>query len=102
MVTTSKFIFHVYFFLQVLSVIDTVLFSLLILKSLKDKNGNVWRLLSSQLYMIEVTYCQQNINTQQESTLSLLQLIPSIKYAGPEDSLKADEGILYLYIRMYV
>ena len=43
--------------------------------------------------MIEVTYCQHNVNAQQESTLSLLQLIPSIKCAGPEGPLKADEGI---------
>ena len=76
------------------------MFSLLILKSLKDENGNVWRLLSSQLYMIEVTYCQHNLNVQQESTLSLLQLLPSVKCAVPEDSLEANESILcdHIYI----
>ena len=77
--------------------IDTVLFSLLILKSLKDKNGNVWRFVSSQMYMIEVTYCENDLVTntkvQQESTLSLLQLLPSIKCAGPEDSLKPNQSI---------
>lgn len=76
---------------------DTVLFSLLILKSLKDKNGNVWRCLSSQLYMIEVTYCGNDsvkkLQTEQESTLSLLQLIPTIKCAGPENSVKSSQGI---------
>ena len=82
--------------------IDTVLFSLLILKSLKDKNGNVWRFVSSQLYMIEVTYCESdlvnNLKAQQESTLSLLQLLPSIKCAGPEDSLKPNQGIYDCFI----
>ena len=76
--------------------IDTVLFSLLILKSLKDKNGNVWRPVYSQLYMIEVTYGENNLVTntkvQQESTLSLLQLLPLIKCAGPEDSLKPNQS----------
>ena len=76
--------------------IDTVLFSLLILKSLKDKNGNVWRVVSSQMYMIEVTYCENDLVTntkvQQENTLSLLQLLPSIKCVGPEDSLKPNQS----------
>ena len=62
------------------------------------------------MYMIEVTYCENdlvsNTNIQQESTLSLLQLLPSTKCAGPEDSLKPNQGtkfasfyfiILFLY-----
>ena len=73
-----------------------MLFSLLILKSLKDKNGNVWRLVSSQLYMIEVTYSEvdlvNNANIHLESTLSLLKLIPSVKCIGPEDSLKCKQS----------
>lgn len=97
----SKYVYsylsYIYFILQVLSVIDTVLFSLLILKSLKNKNGDVWRLISSQLYMIEVTYCDNdlvnNLRMQQKSTLSLLQLLPSIKCVGPEDSLKPNQGM---------
>lgn len=53
--------------------------------------------MSSQLYMIEVTYCNNESKTQQESTLSLLQLLPSIKCAGPEDSLKPNQSILFMH-----
>ena len=50
--------------------------------------------------MIEVTYCENDLanrlKIQQESTLSLLQLFPSIKCAGPEDSLNPNKSILSL------
>ena len=46
--------------------------------------------------MIEVTYSEDNSKTQQESTLSLLQLLPSVKCAGPEDSLKPNQSILFI------
>lgn len=54
--------------------------------------------------MIEVTYCESNLvnnlKTQQESTLSLLQLLPSVKCTGPEDSLKpaADQSTYVLFL----
>ena len=45
--------------------------------------------------MIEVTYYENdlvnNLRMQQKSTLSLLQLLPSIKCVGPEDSLKPNQ-----------
>ena len=75
---------------------DIVLFSLLILKSLKDKDGNVWRFVSSQLYMIEVTYCENDSKSQQESTLSLLQLLPSIECVEPEVLLNPNQSILFI------
>ena len=47
--------------------------------------------------MIEVTYCESDLlnslKAQQESTLSLLQLLPSIKCVGPEDSLNPNQSI---------
>ena len=35
--------------------VDTILFSLLILRGLCDSQGNVWRCHSNQLYLIEIT-----------------------------------------------
>ena len=40
---------------QILSEVDTILFSLLILHGLTDSQGCVWRRHLSQLYTIEVT-----------------------------------------------
>ena len=40
---------------KVLSKVDTILFSLLILRGLSDSKGCVWRCHPSQLYAIEVT-----------------------------------------------
>ena len=57
--------------------------------------------------MIEVTYCKidtvNNLKSQQESTMSLLQLLPSIQCAGPEDSLKPNQSMyLVMIIRTWV
>ena len=50
---------------QILSEVDTILFSLLILHGLTDSQGCVWRRHLSQLYTIEVTLlkkvCDKNI-----------------------------------------
>ena len=52
--------------------------------------------------MIEVTYCQNdlvnNLKIKQDSTMSLLQLLPAVKCVGPEDSLKYDQSILFIFI----
>ena len=49
----AQFVMTVAF--QILSQVDTILFSLLILHGLTDSQGCVWRRHTSQLYAIEVT-----------------------------------------------
>ena len=46
---------------QILSEVDTILFSLLILHGLTDSQGCVWRRHTSQLYAIEVTLLEKNV-----------------------------------------
>ncbi len=46
---------------QVLSEVDTILFSLLILHGLTDSQGCVWRRHLSQLYTIEVTLLKKKV-----------------------------------------
>ena len=78
------------------------MFSLLILKSVKDNNGDVWRFLSSQLYMIEVTYNNNDLDKiHLESTMLLLQLLPSIKCAGPDYSLKPNKSMYLVHPRIH-
>ena len=49
--------------------------------------------------MIEVTYCKTDtVNNLQESIMSLLQLLPSIKCVGPEDSLKPNQSMYLVYL----
>ena len=78
-------------FLQVLSIIDTILFSLVVLRAIKDNNGNVWRVLPTQLYMLEVT-SQENLtkatSDQDESIFQLLKLLPTTICASPKLSLE--------------
>ena len=66
--------------------VDTILFSLVVLRSLKDSSGRVWRAIPSHLYMIEVTYSQLTsaVNSQCESVCSLLNLLPSHQCDGPK------------------
>ena len=40
---------------QVTKGLDTLLFKLLVLRSIKDLNGNVWRRRSSDMYVVEIT-----------------------------------------------
>jgi hypothetical protein len=44
---------------QILSEVDTILFSLLILHGLTDSQGCVWRRHMSQLYTVEVTLVKE-------------------------------------------
>ena len=79
---------------------DTILFSLFILKSLKHKNGDVWRLHPSQFYVIEVTLDLENQEKafvdQHESVLSLLKLLPSFTCCSPKDSMTAKTGEYFM------
>ena len=46
---------------QILSEVNTILFSLLILHGLTDSQGCVWRRHISQLYTIEVTLLEKEV-----------------------------------------
>jgi len=79
-------------FVQVLSDVDTLLFSLLILKSLTDSKGQIWHCLPLQYYVIEVTYIVLKSKMQSErifpSTMSLLELLPTVNCASPLEILQ--------------
>ena len=75
---------------QVLSDIDTVLFSLLILKSLTNSKGNIWQCLPVQYYVVEVTYMDLKLKGKGRqmkellpSTMSLLKLLPTVNCLSP-------------------
>ena len=89
-ITLTAICIHI--FVQVLSDVDTLLFSLLILKSLTDSNGQIWHCLPLQYYVIEVTYLDLKAETQQQdifpSTMSLLEVLPTIKCVSPLEVLQ--------------
>ena len=73
---------------------DTILFSLLVLRGLSDSQGRVWRCHPNQLYAIEVTL--PNMDTiperdkkslPQSRTLALLNLMPSVSCLSPRKAL---------------
>jgi len=75
---------------QVLSDIDTVLFSLLVLKSLTNSKGNIWQCLPVQYYVVEVTYMDLKLKGKGRqmkellpSTMSLLKLLPTVNCLSP-------------------
>ena len=78
--------------MQVLSDVDTLLFSLLILKSLTDSRGQIWHCLPLQYYVIEVTYTDLNSKIQHQnvlpSVMSLLEVLPTVKCASPLEALQ--------------
>ena len=77
-------------YLQVLSDVDTLLFSLLILKSLTNSKGQIWQCLPIQYYIVEVTYIDlksviknQKIKGMLPSTMSLLKWLPTVNCKSP-------------------
>ena len=78
--------------MQVLSDVDTLLFSLLILKSLTDSRGQIWHCLPLQYYVIEVTYTDIKSKIQHQNVLpsimSLLEVLPTVKCASPLETLQ--------------
>ena len=78
--------------LQVLSDIDTLLFSLLILKSLTDSKGQIWHCLPLQYYVVEVTYIDIKSEATHHkllpSTMSLLKLLPTVECQSPFEVLQ--------------
>lgn len=83
---------------QVLSEVDTILFSLLILRGLCDSQGRVWRCHPNQLYAIEVTKPKRNKTSHNGSffpenqTLALLDLLPSVSCLSPHATLNTKQG----------
>jgi len=76
---------------QVLRQVDTILFSLLILRSLSDSQGRVWRCHPHQLYVVEITSLnkiQPDHKFPGSQTLALLNLLPSVTCLSPEDVLE--------------
>ena len=75
---------------QVLSDIDTLLFSLLVLKSLTNSKGHIWQCLPVQYYVVEVTYLDLKLKGKGQktkellpSTMSLLELLPTVNCLSP-------------------
>jgi len=83
-------------------VVDTVLFSLSILRSLKGNNGKVWRVLPSQLYMFEVTYDPEDpvksLDCEHKNVFCFLKLLPSILCASPLESMD-NKGIAKFLVK---
>ena len=70
---------------------DTILFSLLILRGLCDSQGRVWRCHPNQLYAVEVTLPDRENLPEREKkffpesrTVSLLNLLPSVQCLSPQ------------------
>ena len=65
---------------------DTLLFSLLVLRSLADSQGRVWRCHPSHLCCVEVTLpdlSKRTVVNVEQCTLSLLALLPSVECVSP-------------------
>lgn len=82
----------VYF--QVLWQVDTVLFSLLILRGLCDSQGRVWRCHPNQFYAVEVTLPNRaNVPERDKKffpesrTVSLMKIMPSVSCPSPRKAL---------------
>ncbi len=79
--------------IQILWKVDTILFSLLILRGLIDSQGRVWRCHPNQLYAVEVTLPnRENIPQWDRTTfpescvVSLLDLLPSVSCLSPKEA----------------
>ena len=80
--------------------VDTILFSLLILRGLCDSQGRVWRCHPNQFYAVEVTKPKRDLDHAAQSevdyfpesrTLALLNLLPSVTCLSPRDILMQPE-----------
>jgi len=80
---------------QVLSEVDTLLFSLFVLKSLTNSKGHIWQCLPVQYYVVEVTYLDLKLKGKGQKTkkllpsaISLLELLPTVNCLSPLKVLK--------------
>uniref|UniRef100_A0A1X7TWB5 RZ-type domain-containing protein n=1 Tax=Amphimedon queenslandica TaxID=400682 RepID=A0A1X7TWB5_AMPQE len=78
--SNQAILFHLDVAPNVLSQVDSVLFSLLILQALSDSQGRIWRCHPSHLYAIEATVFK---NDTVKSTLALFDILPSIECISP-------------------
>ncbi len=69
--------------------VDSILFSLLILRGLCDSQGRVWRCHPNQLYAVEVTLPKKgpDVIFPESRTVSLMELMPSVSCPSPETAL---------------
>lgn len=71
--------------------VDTILFSLLILRGLCDSQGRVWRCHPNQLYAVEITRPNEDSNKgflPESRTMALLDLLPSVSCLSPRAALE--------------
>lgn len=73
---------------------DTILFSLLILRGLCDSQGRVWRCHPNQFYVVEATLPdRENLSESHKKLLpesrilSLMKLLPSVSCPSPRKTL---------------
>ena len=70
---------------------DTILFSLLVLRGLVDSHGRVWRCHPNQLYAIEVTPSRGGSYFKEDGisrTLAFLELLPTVHCMSPAETLE--------------
>ena len=81
---------------QILWKVDTILFSLLILRGLCDSHGRVWRCNPDQLYAIEVTLPDMERDKDilpQRRIATLLKLMPSVTCLSPRKALDHKQAV---------
>ena len=86
----KEVILIIIFITQILWKVDTILFSLLILRGLCDSHGRVWRCNPDQLYAIEVTLPDMERVKDilpQRRILTLLKLMPSVTCLSPRKAM---------------
>eukprot|EP00731_Ephydatia_muelleri_P024235 Em0016g506a len=72
---------------KVLRQVDTLLFSLLVLRGLYDSHGSVWRCHPSQLCAVEITVpLHQTSDCPERCALALLELLPTIECVSPYEA----------------
>ena len=78
---------------QVLWKVDTILFSLIVLRGLCDNQGRVWRCYPHQLYAVEVTLPNRDVaqHDPESCTLALLDLLPFVTCLSPRAAMESPE-----------
>ncbi len=83
--------------LQVLHCVDTIIFSLIILRGLTDSHGGIWRCHPSQLYAIEVTLPNVQVRVSVNPLLYITTTVVSLQaYFGSAPSWS------YMYFVIFV
>ncbi|XP_046861644.1 E3 ubiquitin-protein ligase rnf213-alpha-like [Xenia sp. Carnegie-2017] len=97
-------IFHLDISQSVSKGLDDILFKLLILGSVKDNDGNIWRRKTTDLYVVEhttdeafvmltsenssITQIQNSQNRQSSGKYSFMKFLPSIHCLSPRETLR--------------